>query len=290
MTLIQMKYFQSVCRAGSFTRASKLLCVSQPAVSIAVRELEEELGLQLLFRDGRNIRTTEAGSIFLAQCESLLQHATNVQELMQDLALQQQQLRLGITPTLAMAVLPGLYRHFTRRYPQIRLRITEGPRENLRTLLDRKQLDVILVNRSAALEEHYQKAHVADLPFSVCVAADHPLAGKKKLTIPELAPYPMACFDQEYKQISFLQTIFQPYGLEPNVAYQTGNLSTIAGMIRYNAMAALVYRCLEAQWPDLRFIPVDPDIPAEAALFWLPDATGHANIAALAECAKDLEF
>lgn len=290
MNLIQMRYFQAVCQTGSFTGASRALSVSQPAVSIAIRALEEEFSLKLLHREGKTVRPTPEGAVFLRHCDDLLRHADSIHEGMQALANKKQLLRLGITPPLAQAALPLLYRSFTEKNPHIKLSVTEGPRQSLITQLEQGQLDVLFVNRSDRLEQLCRKSHVAQLSFAFCVGPDHPLAHRSSLTIPELAQYPLVCFDQDFRQIPFLQSIFREYGLSPNVAYQTGNLSTISGMIRYNGMAAFVYHCLEPHWQDLKFIQVTPDIPAEAALFWLPDSPCAEQIHTLSECAKSLSL
>ena len=100
MTLNQLRYFQAVCKYHSISKASAMLHVTQPAVSIAISNLEEEFGVTLFNRDNRLLEITDAGQVFLNLVNELLANVDAMYEKMQDLKSNNSLLRLSIVPWL----------------------------------------------------------------------------------------------------------------------------------------------------------------------------------------------
>ena len=75
MTLVQLKYFQTVCKYNNITRASNELHISQPSLSNAIKDLEKEFGISLFYRFSKGLVLTEEGSLFLEETNHLLEHA-----------------------------------------------------------------------------------------------------------------------------------------------------------------------------------------------------------------------
>jgi len=288
MTLIQLNYFVTVCRFSSFTRAAEALSVSQPAVSVAIRELEQELNVKLLVRDGKTVRPTEAGTTFLQHCRSLLDHAERTVQAMQDFTSGQQRLRLGLTPTLAMTILPRLYRDFRQLRPDLTFEVIEAPRHVLAAKLEQNLLDAVFANGTLELDSKFRKAAVTDHEYCFCVAHDHPLADRNPITLPEIGSTPLVCFGQEYEQPQFLRELFAPQKLEPNLVYEANQLSTITGMAEYNQFGCFLYRALESKWPGLRFLSLDPPVQAQTYLFWRKDTYTPEGIRQLLQCLRSL--
>lgn len=292
MLFTKLKYFQAVCLHGSYTKAASLLAVSQPAISVAIKNLEDELGVKLFIRDGKAIQMTEEGRLFFNLVNDLLHHVDSVKETMQDLTKQQKRIRLGLTPMLAMVVLPKLYKKFHQLHPDIVLNVTEAPRQILEQRLRRNQLDVIIVNTTEALSKEplYSKSEIADFHYCFCVAKDHRFANYKTITAVEIQDTPIICFGIEYDQPKFINSVFQPYGIEPNIMYHANSISTIVEMIQHNNFGGFMYRELSEKWSDLRFIPMYPPLTATPCFFWRKDSMNQENIRALVKCVKLIDL
>lgn len=292
MLFTKLKYFQTVCQHGSYTKAAAILSVSQPAISIAIKSLEDEMGVKLFVRDGKTIQMTPEGQLYFDLVNDLLNHADLVQETMRDLASQQKRIRLGLTPMLAMVILPKLYREFHKEHPEVILNVTEAPRQVLERKLRRNQLDVIIVNANDALSKEplFQKSEIGDFQYCFCVSRKHRYADRKSITVTEISDTPIICFGIEYDQPAFLQQVFSPYGVTPNIMYHANSISTIVEMIQHNHFGGFMYRELEGKWPDLRFIPMYPPLKATPCFFWKKDSVSQSVIKKLIKCLRVIDL
>jgi DNA-binding transcriptional LysR family regulator len=113
-----VRYFVAVAREGNVTRAAELLHISQPSLSAAVKQLEQQLGVALLERSGRRIALTAAGELLLRRGKELLEHADAVaDEVSQRDSATAGRLRLGLTPTARYGVGPELLAACARNAP-----------------------------------------------------------------------------------------------------------------------------------------------------------------------------
>lgn len=142
MSLRQLRYFVAVARAGSFTAAAARLHVSQPAVGLQVKFLEERLGVSLLERHSRGVQVTEAGQGFLTHAERILDLVQEAERSVATFrARQPVTLSLGITPTLGRTILAELLYKTGRRDAPIRISFHEGISDELYGKLAAGELD-----------------------------------------------------------------------------------------------------------------------------------------------------
>jgi len=144
--LKQLEYFVRVAELGSFTRASQVLDVAQPALSRQVRSLEVELRQNLLVRNGRGVTLTDAGNLLLEHGRGILHQVARVQE---ELAFERGGLAgrvaLGLPPSVARAYAVPLMRTFRQRLPQAQLSITEGLSIAMQESLASGRLDIAVL-------------------------------------------------------------------------------------------------------------------------------------------------
>jgi LysR family transcriptional regulator, nitrogen assimilation regulatory protein len=145
LDLMKMRYFARIAELGSFTRAATDLGVAQPALSLHVRALEEQLGLQLLNRTSRGVVTTEAGETLLAHAQAILRAVEQAEVATREQAkFPSGDVALGILSSLSPTLSIPVLEECDRRFPKIRLTISEGDSQTLRAATDARAVDLVV--------------------------------------------------------------------------------------------------------------------------------------------------
>lgn len=170
MTLRHMMIFRTVCEAGCHTtRAAEQLHMTQPAVSLAIRELEQYYGVRLFDRLGRRLQITEAGKRFL-------QYAIHISDLFDDMETglrnwdTQGVLRVGASITIGSQFMPSYVRVFSGMYPETEVRVVVEPSDRLERKLIANELDVALIEGVAHDPSLVSEAYMEDRLSVVCPA------------------------------------------------------------------------------------------------------------------------
>lgn len=186
MTLNELRYIVAVAQEGNFRRAAERVFVSQPALSLAIQKLEEELGVQIFERSRTSVNMTPTGELIVAQAQRALEEVAQIREIASHGKDQLVgTLRLGVIYTVGPYLLPALIPVLKRKAPQMPLEMEENLTENLEVQLINGRLDAIII----ALP--FGGPGIATLPlydedFNVVVPLDHPWAKKKQIKTAEL--------------------------------------------------------------------------------------------------------
>jgi len=180
VTLTELRYIVAVARERHFGRAAETCFVSQPTLSVAVKKLEEELGLQLFERGPGEVTITPAGRKIVEQAQRVLEEAARIREIAaagrDPLA---GPLRLGAIYTIGPYLLPKLIPILRRAAPAMQLHIQENFTHVLAEMLKRGEVDVILVALPFG-EPGIETRAVYDEPFMVAVPRGHAWQGRKR--------------------------------------------------------------------------------------------------------------
>ncbi|MGE3162447.1 MAG: hydrogen peroxide-inducible genes activator [Burkholderiales bacterium] len=186
MTLTELRYIVAVARERHFGRAAETCFVSQPTLSVAIKKLEEELGVVLFERGPGEVTVTPVGSRVVEQAQRVLEEAARVKDLAQaakdPLA---GPLRLGAIYTIGPYLLPKLIPVLRRKAPTMQLLIQENYTHKLAEALKQGEADVIVVALPFA-EPGVATRAVYDEPFVVALPQGHPLEKKKSISADEL--------------------------------------------------------------------------------------------------------
>jgi len=186
MTLTELRYIVAVARERHFGRAAETCFVSQPTLSVAVKKLEEELGLPLFERGPGEVSVTPSGQKIVEQAQRVLEEASRIREIAaagrDPLA---GPLRLGAIYTIGPYLLPKLIPILRRVAPAMQLLIQENFTHRLADELKSGQVDVILIALPFEQPGIVTRA-VYDEPFLVAVPKGHPWEGRKRVTSEEL--------------------------------------------------------------------------------------------------------
>jgi LysR family hydrogen peroxide-inducible transcriptional activator len=186
MTLTELRYVVTLARERHFGHAAERCHVSQPTLSVAVKKLEEELGIPLFERSKSSIRVTETGQRIIEQAQRVLDQVGVIKDMAQDGKNQlNTPLKVGAIYTIGPYLFPHLLPELQRAAPDMPLYIEENYTESLRQKLRQSDLDAIII--ALPFEEpEVLTLPIYDEPFVVLLPAGHPLTEKHELTAEEL--------------------------------------------------------------------------------------------------------
>ncbi len=199
MELRHLRYFVAVAEAENVSRAALKLHVSQPALSRQIRDLEDELGFLLLERSAKSVRLTEAGRAFLIEARAVLQRAEEAVKAARAIATGATgELHVGYAPSLTARILPQTLRAFQAESPNIRVRLHDFSTEEMLTGLREGKLQIAFVVRlTPNLLRGLRFEELARDPMCLAVAPKHPLAGRRSVTLTEVAKEPLITYSRK---------------------------------------------------------------------------------------------
>lgn len=187
MTLTELRYIVAVARQRHFGKAAEACFVSQPTLSVAVRKLEEELGVRLFERGHNDVLVTDVGATIIAQAETVLNAADGVKEIAE--AARDplgRELKLGVIYTVGPYLVPRLIPGLKQHAPNMSLVVKENFTDALAAQLKRGELDAAIMS-PPYVDPQLLSRPLYDEAFHVALPAGHPLAKKKRLTPADLA-------------------------------------------------------------------------------------------------------
>jgi DNA-binding transcriptional LysR family regulator len=236
----RLRAFLSVADEGGFSRAARRLGQSQSSVSQAVRALEDELGEQLVVRQGRGSALTEVGQLVREHARRVfveLGRMTAAIEARRDLRVGR--LSLGTSDTLATYVLPPVFARFRSRYPDVELALDNRPSPALAERVAARALDLAVVSLPlpAGLGFGGKKAaellHIEPLAPQrdvLIVPPDHALRGDS-VRLTELADHPLVLLDQSTSTRALLDARFRELGLTPRVTMEMSSVEVLKRLV-----------------------------------------------------------
>ena len=268
MTLQQLRYFQAACRHHSITGAAEALHISQPSISIAIRELEKEFGLKLTARRYQGFTLTREGEELLELADGLLSHADQVLLRMRDLSRRHYPIRLGVPPMIGMLLLPHLYTHFCPGHPDITVATREGGTNMMLRELLEKTLDLAFVTHDRPLGEEFQALPLLSTETVWCAARTHPLAGRERVAVEELAEEPLVLFQKNFFHYEIVMHRFAEAGITPRVLHATDQLSTARRLICGGIASGFLLKSALPDFPDVAGVSLSPPIRVRISLVW----------------------
>ncbi len=220
MNFQQLRAVRETVRQGlNLTEAASKLFTSQPGVSKQIRELENELGIEIFVRRGKRIDAlTEPGKAVLEIIERLLQDAENLKQVGHEFRDQAAgTLIIATTHTQARYALPTVVRQFRHRYPKVHLTLKQGSPPQLAEMVLAGEADIAIATEAL---DHYPK--LLALPgyswnHCVVVPAKHPLARASQVTLEDLAKYPLITYDPAFTGRTHIDAAFAARGIVPDI-------------------------------------------------------------------------
>jgi DNA-binding transcriptional LysR family regulator len=180
MTLHQLTLFCNVTDRGSFSLASYELRISQPALSIQIRRLEEELGLKLLTRSREGVQLTRAGKIFYECAKTILKDVEHTRQRVEEVSRGiKSPVRVGVSPTGVFNFVMETIKGYLEAFPETDVQLTVDSRLNILSLLSQRRIDVVF-EYGPINERTYSKHHLMYTDFHVACSPKHPCARSRE--------------------------------------------------------------------------------------------------------------
>jgi LysR family cys regulon transcriptional activator len=221
MKLQQLRYLHEVAKRGlNLSEAALALHTSQPGISKQVKLLEEELGVQILVRNGKRVvDVTEPGRIVLDIAARILRDTENLRQVGREFGTQGTgALTIATTHTQARYALPPVVQRFVQRYPRVRLSLREGSPQQLAALMLDGAADIAIITE--AYEEYEDLLTLPCYQWNRCVITPHghALQKQKHVTLESVARYPLITYDFAFTRDSPIKRAFDARGLKPQVS------------------------------------------------------------------------
>ncbi len=227
MNLQQFRFLREAARHKfSLTEAARALHTSQPGVSKAIIDLEQELGVPIFARHGKRVKgVTAPGQSVLEAAERIMEEVDNLKKLARDYAGSPDgTLRVATTHTQARYVLPQVIQQFAKKFPQVRLKLLQGNPPQIVSMLMHGQADIGVATESLADAGGLLSIPVYDWQHVAVMKADHPLAKfattPGKLTLKDLARHPLITYEQQFSGRSRIDAAFAEVGIEPSIVLE----------------------------------------------------------------------
>jgi LysR family transcriptional regulator, cys regulon transcriptional activator len=227
MNLQQFRYLREAVRQKlNLTAAARTLHTSQPGVSKAIIELEEELGVSIFARHGKRILgLTPPGQQVLDAAERIMSEVDNLKKLARDYAGSPEgTLRLATTHTQARYVLPPVVQQFAQKFPEVRLKLLQGNPPQIAAMLAAGQADLGMATETLADTPGLRTIPVFEWEHVLVVLPAHPLArfarNPSRLGLKELARYPIVTYEGHFSGRGRIDAAFAAAEVEPSIVLE----------------------------------------------------------------------
>ena len=219
MKLQQLRYLAAVASSNlNISAAAERLYTSQPGISKQIRQLEDELGLELFHRSGRSLTgMTAAGVQVLERAHRVLREVDNIRSVADEIRDEERgTLAIATTHTQARYVLPKVVERFRREFPAVQLQLHQGTAEQINALLADGEVDLAIASGNSLPDDAITFPCYQWHPL-VVVPRDHALAGSQRIDIQQLSDYPLITYSFSSRRDSSLLKPFADAGLTPSV-------------------------------------------------------------------------
>jgi DNA-binding transcriptional LysR family regulator len=225
-TLKQMQTFIEVARQRSVSKAAERLFVTQPAVSMQIRQLEDAFGLPLIEPMGRNIRLTHAGEAFLTYATAVMGQLKDLEaQMAEHVGMKQGRIDLAVVST-AKYFIPMLLVRFGRQFPGIHIQLRIDNRENILGLMARNEADLVVMGRAPGSMD-CEATPFATNPLAIVAAPDHALVRRKNLPFSALGEHRFVVREQGSGTRAAMERLFAEHHTPMDVVMEMPSNETI---------------------------------------------------------------
>lgn len=256
MELRQLRYFAKVAETLNFSEAARALFITQSTLSQQIKQLEGELGTQLLLRTSHSVALTEAGEMILPHVKQAIYESDSCAERIADLGtLTAGSLSIGVTYTFGPIITETLI-SFMKLYPKIKLNICYKPLNELMDLLRERAVDFVVAFRPTHPVEGVESHILFQNYLAAVVGTHHPLAKLDKISIPELVKYDMALPTKGLQARTALDNVLSPHD-RLRVRIELNEVNILLKLLRQSMLVTVLSEASTHGETGVKAIPLD---------------------------------
>lgn len=270
MTLLQMRYFQSVYENQSITQASERLNVSQPTISKSIQSLEWELGVALFSRVRKRIVPTEAGNLLYDKSKQITILYDMLLTDIQNYRTKTNMINIGIG-SMSNIALSKLVHDFSQQHQNISVHLVEMSHLRNLEMLRTGKIDFFIDgdNTGDFLKyASYEHIVLAQNRLMFCVNTHSPFAGMSSISPEQIGQYPLIVLDSDETKDTLPSRIFSASNIKSNIVLQTNQMSVIDSMIKNNLAGAFLLESIIPEKGYFYKISLHPEVVVSLQLVW----------------------
>jgi DNA-binding transcriptional LysR family regulator len=251
MDLSELEVLISLAQEGSFSRAAESLHRSQPAVSQAIRRLEDEVQAQLMDRTSRKVVLTGAGTILLGYAKRMIQLREDAKRALDELrSFKRGVLRLAANESVCNYVLPPLLKAYRHRLPAVKIEVIQCPSNGISTMLEEQDVDFGFLSFTPVQHDLVSRLLFRD-ELALVVYPGHPLAKSKSVILQQLGNEKFVAHMAETPSRKRLLDLFAREGVPLGIVMELSSLETIKDFVKAgDGIAILPRMCVTRELAD----------------------------------------
>ena len=256
MELAQLKYFQVMANIRHFTRAARMLDVTQPALSRSMAKLEKDLEIPLFKRHEGEIELTSEGERLLRRVDRILREVDSAREEASSARAEvSTEFKLSFIHSLGSYVLPHILQDFRASFPDIRVQLNQQDSSTLAQQVAAGETDLGLCS-TIPTTEYSAWVYLWSEELFVTVPLGHALAEHKSINLSALEDEPLIAMKGSYSLRILVDQFFDLAGVHPEITFEGDDVSTISGLVAAGLGVSLLPKLAGVEHPELRYIPV----------------------------------
>lgn len=257
MELRQLKYFVRTAQTLNFSEAARSLYVSQSTLSQQIKSLENELGTVLFQRDSHSASLTQSGSALLPLAIQTIQDAEACRAQMDDLKeMLTGELNIGVTYSFS-SILTETVKNFVREYPGVKLNIFYRNMGELMEALRHREVDLVLAFKPGQTYDEIESSDLFSDKLSVIMRRDHPLSGRKSISLEELKHYRLAIPAKGLQARNALEEYICIERSDLNICLEINEANILLDIVQDNNLLTMLSEACIRGRDFLKAVPLD---------------------------------
>ncbi|MFT6085873.1 MAG: DNA-binding transcriptional LysR family regulator [Glaciecola sp.] len=268
MNLKRLEYFCHLALLGNFTRAAQKIGIAQPALTVAIQKLEQEVGLKLINRADKNSLLTAEGDVLFKLATQLLSQAKQVELELEELkGLEGGTIRFGVSAMMGSYYFPKILTEFKQKHPKIKIHLVDQGTAALEKMLFNSELDLALV-RGDLENPQLRYTQLINEEIVAGMVSSNPLAAEQSISLTQFCQQPLVLFHKGY----FLREVVSQYSkkhlLPLDIRMETNLIELQKSLVRNEVgITTCLSRILQNE-PQIIAIPFEPKIEFTLSLAW----------------------
>ncbi|TMM41914.1 LysR family transcriptional regulator [Colwellia ponticola] len=263
-----LRYFVKLVETENFTHAAKQLHIAQPALSVAIKKLEQHLDVPLFHRNERKVTLTDEGKVLLEHARLILQQIDDATIAMAELkGLEKGEVKLGVPSMLGSYLFPEILMGFKSQYPNLKLTIIEAGTQSIRQMLLAGELDLGVIHNEA-VPERLETTHLITSQMVAVVSEAHHLAAQPVMKFDDFFKEELVMFKAGYFHREFIDDVCHKYHFTPKISFETNLLPMMLNIVRHNFSISALLELVTEHEKGVIAIPFEEPVYLNIAMAW----------------------